>query len=121
FGPALEVGEGGVGGAGGLGVGLHVVVDRAARPDPDRGRVVDRVERLGGALGGGEAGVEPGAARAAAGRRLQADVGGDQVPAGGGLFGDPAGGQVGLRAGAVAAADVDADRAVGGGAQPGPH
>ena len=53
-------------------------------------------------------------------RRLQADVDGDEVPAGVGLLGDPGGAQVRLRAGLSAPADVDPDRPVGRGA-PGGH
>ena len=122
LGPALEEGEGGGGGAGGARVGLHVEVDRAAGAHRHGGGLGDRVDRLFFALGGrpAGAGAELGAAAAAAGRRLQADVGRDQVPAGGGLGADPARGQVRLRAAAVVAADVDADRPVGR-AAPGRH
>ena len=120
FGPGLEEGEGGGGGAGGARVGLHVEVDRAAGAHRHRGGLGDRVDGRFFALRGGPAGAELGAAGAAAGRRLQADVGGDQVPAGGGLGADPARGQVRLRAAAVGAADVDADRPVGR-VRPGRH
>ena len=101
-------------------VALHVEVDRAAGADRDRPRVFDRVVGRRRALEGRGGGAQLGARPAAAGRRLQADVGRDQVPAGSDLFGDPARRQVGLRAAAVAAADVDADGAIGR-ASPGRH
>ncbi len=119
-GPGGEEGEGGAGGAGGARVGLHVEVDRVAGTDPDALRVFDGVVGLRGPLPGRLVGAELGAAAAAARRRLQADVGRDQAPAGGDLGADPARRQVRLRAGAVDAADVDADGLVGRGG-PGRH
>ena len=110
-GPRFEEGEHRFGGAGGRRVGLHVEVDRAAGADPDRGRLGHRVFGRRRALGARRDRGQLGAAAAARGRGLEADVGGDQVPARGGLGADPAGTQVRLRAGAVFAADVDADAA----------
>src|SRR6202012_312607 len=63
-----------------------------------------RARRDGGHLG---------AARAAGGGRLEADVSGDQVPARGGLGAHPAGAEVRLREGPFFAADIDADAAEG--------
>ncbi len=112
-GPGGEEGQGGAAVGGGARVALHVEVDRAAGADPEQARLLDRVFGLFGALGGGGAAAEDGARRAAAAGCLQTDVGRDQVPARGDLFAHPAGGQVGLGAATVLAADVDADRPVG--------
>ena len=71
-------------------VGLHVVIDRVAGPDPDRLRAGDGVGRGGGALRGRLRGRDRRAA-ARVGGRLQADVDRDDVPAGGGLRADPGG------------------------------
>ena len=105
--PRAEVGQhrGRVGG--GPVVGLHVVVDRVAGPDPDRLGAGDGVGGGGAALRG-RLGRRDRRAAARVGGRLQADVDRDDVPAGRGLRADPAGGQVRLRAGHVGAADVDA-------------
>ena len=118
--PRFEEGQRRAAGARRAAVALHVEVDRAAFADPDQARLVDRVGRRLAALQGGRAGAQLGAGGAARGRRLEADVGRDQAPARRGLFGYPARGQVGLRAAAVGAADVDADRPVGRGG-PGRH
>ncbi len=88
-GPGFEEGERRRGRARGLAVGLHVEVDRAARAHRHGARFFDRVDRGRGPLRGRLAGVELGAAGAGGGRRLQADVGGDQVPARFGLRRDP--------------------------------
>ena len=82
---------------------------RRSRSPPPRDRVFGRRRPLGGR----RAVVILAQLPQARGRRLEADVGGDQVPARGGLGADPAGAQVRLGAGAVFAADVDADAAEG--------
>ena len=112
--PRFEEGEDGLGRAGGRRVGLHVEVDRAAGADPDRGRLGrPRLRPPPSPCVPAATVVILAQLAAARGGRLEADVGGDQVPARGGLGADPAGAEVGLRAGAVFAADVDADAAEG--------
>ena len=119
LGPGLEEGERGGGGAGGARVGLHVEVDRAARarsPTAPAWATASTAAATPCAVAWLALSLAQ-LLQALVGR-LQPDVGRDQVPAGGGLGADPARGQVGLRAAAVVAADVDADRPVGrGGAQ----
>ncbi len=86
-------------------VGLHVVVDRRARPEAEPLRLGHRVRRRPDAL--------PDRLLQLAERRLRPGVHGDEPPARAGLAAHPPPGQVELITGAVRAADVDADRAVG--------
>ena len=114
-GPCLQEGEHRAGVGARPVVSLHVEVEGVARAHADRLCVDHGV--LGGlsALDGGRGRGDPGAAARVRGR-LQANVDGDHVPAGRGLRADPRRRQVGLRAGHVGAADVEADGPVGGGA-----
>ena len=93
-------------------IALHVVVDRVPGRDPECAGLRHRVAGGGRSLRRRALGliVRAAAARAAG---LKADVRGDQVPPRCGLLAHPSGAQVGLGAGDVGAADVDADRVVG--------
>src|SRR4029077_13713674 len=106
--------DGGAAGRGVLVVALHVEVDRAAGAEAERGGVAGGVVGRGGALARGDRGRDLREAPAADARRLEADVERDQAPAGGDGGGGPAGGEADVRAGAVDAADVDAECPVRG-------
>ena len=96
-------------------VALHVEVDRAARREPERVRVVRGVVGRGRSLARRERGGDLCDVRAADAGRLEADVERDQVPPGRDGAGRPGRRELGVRAGAIGAADVDAERPVGRG------
>ncbi len=94
-------------------IGLHVVVDRGARPEAQHPGLGDRVLGRAGRLPGGRGDL--------AEALLRPDINRHEMPARGLLLAHPGRGEVGLGAGPVGAADVDAGRPVRRVLPPGLH